>query len=144
MKEKRWLLRALFFGYLAWLLAITVFRPGFSLWALGQRGVIQTTPFREYYWWLRQGRFRPLLYLFGGNIGMFCPFGAYLAWEKPLWGLPRVTLAGLCLSAAIEGGQFLFGAGVTDVADLILNTAGTLAGAAVLRGALALRRRPNP
>lgn len=139
--RRTWFLKALFWGYLAWLLAITVFRPGFSLQELGQHGVIAMTPFREYYWWLRQGRYGLLLYLFVGNIGIFSPFGGYLAWRRPRWRLWCVSLAGAGLSAGIELGQYLFGTGVTDVADLVLNTLGAFLGAAAVRGVLALRRR---
>lgn len=113
MHEKRTnrLLAILFFLYLAWLLRITVFRPGFSLAGLGQNGVISPTPFLEYYNWLRAGVYGTACYLFFGNIGVFLPFGAYLAWRWPSLRLWQTALAGFGLSLAIEAGQYLFGTG---------------------------------
>jgi glycopeptide antibiotics resistance protein len=125
------LLDLLFWLYLLWLLRITVFRPGFSLTQLGQ-GVIAPTPFREYWVWLQQGRYGVLCYLFFGNIGAFVPFGAYVGWRRPAWRLWQVTLVGFLLSLAIESGQFLLGTGVSDVADLVLNTLGALLGGGVV------------
>ncbi|MCD8084928.1 MAG: VanZ family protein [Clostridiales bacterium] len=134
MHEKRTkrLLALLFFLYLAFLLRITVFRPGFSLTGLGQNGVVSPTPFLEYYNWLRAGVYGTACYLFFGNIGVFLPFGGYLSWRWPGLRLWQVTLAGFGLSFAIEAGQYLFGTGVSDLADLILNTLGVLLGAALL------------
>ncbi|MCD8340730.1 MAG: VanZ family protein [Clostridiales bacterium] len=143
MHEKRTnrLLALLFILYLAWLLRITVFRPGFSLAELGQHGVLSATPFREYYYWLRAGVYGTACYLFFGNIGVFLPFGAYLAWRRPNLRLWQVTLAGFGLSLAIEAGQYLFGTGVSDLADLILNTLGVFLGAALLGWGRRLWRR---
>ncbi|MCD7749858.1 MAG: VanZ family protein [Oscillospiraceae bacterium] len=132
-KRTKRLLALLFFLYLAGLLHITVFRPGFSLTGLGQNGVISPTPFLEYYHWLRTGLYGTACYLFFGNIGGFLPFGAYLSWRWPGLRLWQVTLAGFGLSFAIEAGQYLFGTGVSDLADLILNTLGVLLGAALLK-----------
>lgn len=138
MKRRSWLPEALFAVYLAALLCATVFRPGICLRELGQHGSIQTTPFLEYYWWLRQRRFGPLLYLFGGNVAAFCPFGGYLVWRRG-WSLRRAVLAGLVLSLFIEAGQYLLGTGITDLADVILNTVGAFLGAAAV--SLAQKRR---
>lgn len=140
-KRRDRMLTALFWIYIAWLLRITVFRPGFTLSALGQNGVISTTPFREYYYWLRQGRLLIAGYLFFGNIAVFLPFGGYAAWRRPRWRLWRVTLAGFTLSLTIEAGQYLLGTGVTDPADLVLNTLGALLGAALLRWGTAVWKK---
>lgn len=130
MKQRQTKLpEVLFAVYLAALLCATVFRPGLSLTGLGQNGVVQTTPFLEYYWWLRQGRFAPFLRLFGGNVAAFFPFGGYLVWRRG-WSVRSTVLAGLALSLSIEAGQYLFGTGVTDLADVILNTAGAFLAAA--------------
>lgn len=140
MKRQSRLPEVLFAVYLAALLCATVFRPGLSLQEPGRDGVIQTTPFLEYYWWLRQGRYDLILRLFGGNVAAFCPFGGYLVWRRG-WGLLRTVLAGLALSLSIEAGQYLFGTGVTDLADVILNTAGTFLAAAAMR---LVRKRRKP
>jgi len=86
-----------------------------------------------------------LLIDLAGNIVVFVPLGAALAvatWPPrsrpagrrrfdPRWWL-TVAAAGFVLSLGIEVAQFFIPTRVTDVDDVILNTLGTLAGAAVV------------
>lgn len=118
----------LFLLYLAVVLRITVFRFGFGthpLWSgrINWNLMISYLPLIESKNWSR------ILYLFGGNIIWFLPFGIYLrviaGWED-LW---KITLAGLCFSFGIEFLQYVFGTGVSELDDLLLNTFGTWAGA---------------
>lgn len=84
-----------------------------------------------------------------GNVAVFVPLGAALAaatlvgsrkrrrggfWR---WWL-KMSLAGLVLSLFIELGQLAIPGRVTDVDDVILNTAGTALGALIVWGAFRL------
>ena len=83
-----------------------------------------------------------------GNILVFVPFGFTLGitiWPAtPLTGTPSrrrklrwwgwLGLSGLLLSLVIESTQLLIPSRATDVDDLILNTLGTLLGAAIVSG----------
>ncbi len=67
-----------------------------------------------------------------GNVSMFIPVGIiYPLCFKRLDNIGRVTLAGFGLSLFIELTQLLFYERTSDVDDLILNTLGTLIGAAI-------------
>lgn len=68
-----------------------------------------------------------LLFMLLGNIIMFMPIGFFpaLLWRKWRWW--RSLLTGFCTSATIEFIQFFIGRS-TDIDDVILNTAGALAG----------------
>ncbi len=68
-----------------------------------------------------------IVYLLGGNIAWFIPIGLLLPAAiciKP-W---QAILCGAGLSILIEGSQYLFSVGVTDIDDLLLNTLGTAIG----------------
>ena len=115
--------------YLCVLLRITVFRSNFSLTGLFAGGSLQWVPFYNLYLaFINQGLFY-FLYLFLGNIIWFMPLGCLL---PVLSGagprLPKLLLAGFCLSFLIELLQYVFGTGVSEVDDLLLNTIGTAAG----------------
>lgn len=132
---QRWGLRILFLLYLAVLLRITVFRPGFGQMPPMQ-GSWNDTLFAEYLPLLQNGRWLRFVYLFVGNLVWFVPLGMAVQCRtrRRLW--PSAA-AGLALSAIIEAGQYLFGTGVSELDDLVLNTAGALIGAAAV---LLLRR----
>lgn len=68
-----------------------------------------------------------LLFMLLGNIIMFMPIGFFpaLLWRKWRWW--KSLLAGFCSSFFIEFVQFFIDRS-TDIDDLILNTAGALAG----------------
>lgn len=67
------------------------------------------------------------LFMLLGNIIMFMPIGFFpaLLWRKWRWW--KSLLTGFCASTAIEFIQFFIGRS-TDIDDVILNTAGALAG----------------
>ncbi len=63
------------------------------------------------------------------NVVLFVPLGVYL---KMLGvGSGKAILCGLGASVLLELLQFAFGLGVTDVTDVITNTAGTALGAGI-------------
>ncbi len=68
-----------------------------------------------------------IVYLVVGNIAWFIPIGFLLAYTTriKLW---LVIVCGAGLSILIEGCQYLFSVGVTDIDDLIFNTLGTAIG----------------
>lgn len=129
-KKRKIIIRTLFVVYIAVLFRITVFRSGFSPEQFMQNGTINATLFQEYIPLLQKGRWFLFLYLFVGNIIWFMPFGwGLLAFLKVrhVW---MATLCGLMLSLVIETLQYLFGTGVSELDDLVLNTTGAWAGAA--------------
>lgn len=85
---------------------------------------LQTTPFQE----IRRAFRGPwVMFLMLANIGIFCPLGFFpaLLARRPRWW--KSALVGLGCSCAIEFIQFFIGRS-SDVDDVILNTAGALAG----------------
>lgn len=83
------------------------------------------TPFREI---LRVTRGGPWLwFVLWGNIGMFAPvgFGLALLWRGKRWY--HALLLGAAFSFAIEFVQIFVGR-VSDIDDIMLNTAGTMVG----------------
>jgi glycopeptide antibiotics resistance protein len=78
----------------------------------------------------------------GLNVALFVPVGMGLAlWRR--WGVWRVVPAGLLISAAVEGAQYVLPLGrAVDVDDVLLNTIGTTIGA--LTVALVRRLAPPP
>ena len=64
-----------------------------------------------------------------GNVLGFIPLGIMLPVLRPLFARAgRTVLAGLLLSAAVEGLQLALRVGSCDIDDVILNTAGAAAG----------------
>ena len=121
----------LFFLYLIIVLRITVFRSTFSLQQLCQNGKINLTLFEGYIALLRQKNWFSFGYLFLGNILWFVPFGMYLQYMKKTKTLFCATVCGFLFSFLIETMQFVFGTGLSELDDLILNTFGTWVGAAL-------------
>lgn len=82
-------------------------------------------PFEEITRALRGGPW--VFFMMLANIGIFLPVGFFsaLLWRMPRWW--KSTLAGLFSSCAIEFVQFFIGR-VTDIDDIILNTAGAMVG----------------
>lgn len=123
--QRERVLRLLFWAYMAVLLRITVFRTGFWRGPLFLNGQINLTLFTGVYPPLiTAGRWGYILYLVGGNLVWFVPFGAYLAWRRPGLRPARLLLAGLGLSLLIETMQFVLGTGFSELDDLLLNTLG--------------------
>ena len=110
--------------YLIMLLQITVFR-------FGLHWVPLEVP--------RKTNFEPLVtlrlltpwaqfYNVVGNIVWFVPLGLALPQVFPRCRLGRTILLGALLSLTIEGLQYLFYTGITDVDDVLFNTLGAAAG----------------
>ena len=77
-----------------------------------------------------------------GNISMFIPTGIILPiLYKPLNCIWKVLLAGAGLSFAIEMIQLFFPGSVTDIDDLILNTAGVAIGYGIYKLMHSCRRK---
>ena len=89
-----------------------------------QLQTLQLRPLQEIF---RAFRGRWVMFLMLANIGIFVPVGFFsaLLWRGPRWW--KSVLAGFCASFFIEFIQFFIGRS-TDIDDLILNTAGALAG----------------
>lgn len=123
--RRRHIATALFLLYLAALLCITVVRPWSGAYQfLGGRW---NTKILVSYRPIFQTSLPLFVYLFGGNIAWFVPFGFYLAFFREV-PLRRVILCGFLLSLFIEVMQFVLGTGVSEVDDLLLNTLGSLLG----------------
>ena len=123
----------LFWIYVIALLRITVFRDDFSLSHIMTNGKLNLELFSAYIPFLRGGFIWLFIYLFVGNIVWFIPLGAYLVWKDQGRSVWRVAMVGLSLSLLIEVLQYIFGVGVTEVDDLVLNTTGALIGAVLMR-----------
>lgn len=133
-------LTLLFWIYIAVLLRITVFREDFSFDNLLQNGKINPELFTAYIPFLRGGFIGLFIYLFVGNIVWFVPLGGYLVWKYEKCSVWLAALTGFLLSLGIETSQYVFGVGVTELDDLVLNTAGAFIGAVFIRLVQKLRK----
>lgn len=129
--------RLLLMGYLAALVQIVVIRDWSSFLTLSDNAysllMLQLLPLRTTWGMMENGLWMFLYHLIG-NLIWFVPLGVLLPMAVPKWGSwRRVACFGVCLSLALEVGQFLFATGVSDVDDLILNTLGGLCGYGLLR-----------
>lgn len=131
-----------FVMFCAGLAALTLFPGGFwrlSRWGRVLQGelpllprvdlrfqleTIQWVPFLE----IRRAFRGPwVMFIMVANVGLFCPIGFFqgLLWRRTRWW--KAVGCGLAASVLIEFLQLFVGRN-TDVDDVILNTAGTLAG----------------
>lgn len=140
--KRRWkgILWVIFLLYIGVLLRITVFRSSFGSYPLCSHGQIELVPFVGLIQ-IFHNSVGMFLYLFVGNLVLFVPLGVLL----PVLTKARnaTILWGLGLSLYIEVSQYVFGTGVSEVEDLILNTAGTGIGYLIYLGARKLVRRFN-
>ena len=140
--KRRWkeILWVIFLLYIGVLLRITVFRSSFGSYPLCSHGQIELVPFVGLIQ-IFHNSVGMFLYLFVGNLVWFVPLGVLL----PVLTKARnaTILWGLGLSLYIEVSQYVFGTGVSEVEDLILNTAGTGIGYLIYLGARKLVRRFN-
>ena len=130
MKKKAgsMLIHIFFILYMLVLLRITVFRSTLSFDCLFIKGNVNLTFFESYIVLLQEREWWSLTYLFVGNIIWFLPLGIYLSWQGKIRKTWQITLFGLAVSFIIESLQFVFGTGVSDVDDLVLNAFGTWCG----------------
>lgn len=137
-RSKNIFLWSIFIVYILLLLRITLFRSDFGTHPLFRYGQVLWIPFTSTVKYFRYS-FTFFLYIFVGNIIWFVPLGMLL---PMLTGCGKwAILYSFLLSLAIETGQFIFGTGVTEVEDLILNTLGGAMGYGVLTGILSLRQK---
>lgn len=138
--KRRWkgILWVIFLLYIGVLLRITVFRSSFGSYPLCSHGQIELVPFVGLIQ-IFHNSVGMFLYLFVGNLVWFVPLGLLL----PVLTKARkaTILWGLGLSLYIEVSQYVFGTGVSEVEDLILNTAGTAVGYLIYIGVKKLVRR---
>lgn len=123
----------LFWIYIAVVLRITVFRPGFGTHAFFRDGSINLTLFLDYIPLLREGNWFRFLYLFIGNIIWFVPFGMYLQYTHGGKSILWIVCCGFLFSLVIETLQYIFGTGYSELDDLVLNTFGVWTGARLWR-----------
>ena len=131
MKRKYWL-TTLFICYLAVLLRITVFRSGFGAHGFCTDGKINLKLFEAYIPLIQTHDWDRFVYLFVGNLIWFVPLGMYVRYRKTKKGILWAAALGLVLSLLIETMQYIFGTGISELDDLILNTAGAALGALFL------------
>ena len=118
-----------FILYLAVLLRITVLRSGFSVTDAFSGGEINIVPIADLIRVFLSDK-RAFIYLFFGNIIWFVPFG-FLLKKLTKLSIIKIILLGFLLSLFIETMQYIFGMGVSEIDDLILNTIGAAIGAAI-------------
>ena len=116
-----------FIIYLAVLLRITVFRSGFSITGAFSGDEINIVPIADLIKVFLSDKCY-FVYLFFGNIIWFVPFG-FLLKRLTRLSIIKIILFGFLLSLFIETMQFIFGVGVSETDDLILNTIGVIVGA---------------
>lgn len=123
--------------YLLFLFQVTVLRIGF-----GSRNMSKVflVPFVNLFELVQCRRFGYCFYSVVGNLFWFLPLGFLLSflWQKrSLW---KVGLIGCLVSLSIEILQFLCKTGVSDIDDVLINTAGAVIGYAFYTGVLAVYR----
>ena len=131
-KTIKWLMNVVFLVYLLMLLRMTVFRNGFVDSDVFSNGSLNLVPFSDLIR-IANNDMGVFVYLALGNIVVFMPFGFFIAWYEKNVGLAVVTLWGFFLSLGIELSQYVFGTGVTEIDDIILNTLGCLLGGIIER-----------
>lgn len=123
--------------YICIVLRITVFRSGFAGNELFS-GRINLTLFLSYIPLVEGHFWRRIIYLFVGNIIWFVPNGIFMRWLYRLkW--QRILVTGFLFSLSIEIMQYLFGTGISELDDLILNTSGCMLGMCMYDGFLAVK-----
>lgn len=127
MNKNKKIILAFFFIYL-YIMSTVVFRVPIMQWLSSSRIWLQQLnliPFREMNVFInnpyRNGFFDPNIW---ANIAMFIPIGFVLTFFQQNQKPAKIILQTLVLSLTIETIQFIFGLGITDIDDLILNTMG--------------------
>lgn len=123
----------IFVLYIAVLLRLTVFRNEFLEHPLFSHGALNP-PFSCLADALAEHKYFYFIYLVGGNIVWFVPFGFLLPYltGRPR-KLPMMLLISFLFSFVIEFSQYAFGTGESEVDDLLLNTLGAAAGFLALK-----------
>lgn len=128
--------KVLFFGflfYLSMLLSVTVFRRGLFMNTTHDINIIPfdellTSSYYQMNIWGKRSAFLIFSYNVFGNILWFVPFGLLSSYIfKNMNGI-KVFLLSFLLSFSIEGMQYVFYTGISDVDDIIFNVLGGLIG----------------
>lgn len=130
-RKHQWAVHVLFAIYMLVLFKLTILREGFSFGNFMKKGTLNLSVFTGYIPFLRHRRWGHFIYLFGGNIISFIPFGAYLVYRRAKT-VPTV-ISGFLLSFFIESMQYVWGVGISELDDLILNTLGAFIGVVVVK-----------
>ena len=120
------LINILFVIYVIALFKITVFRDGFEIAGAFDYGKVNFVPFADLFH-IAAEDLKYFIYLFVGNIVWFAPIGFYMFGFRKA-SLVKTLVTGFIVSAVIETMQFIFGVGVCEIDDLVLNTLGVYVG----------------
>lgn len=127
----KWFVNVLFLIYMLVLFKLTVFRKDFQFENFMKGGTLNLSIFTEYIPFLKYHKWGHFIYLFGGNIVSFIPFGMYLWYRKRK--IITSVFFGFLLSFFIESMQYIWGVGISETDDLILNTMGVFIGALLIK-----------
>lgn len=130
MKTVKWLLSALYFSLLTYIVFFARRRDNL-IW---QDDFLNLIPFvrtiQGYHllpYMPPKGHWDYFTNLFG-NVVLFMPLPFILIVLFRITSKTRIILLGAALSAAIETTQYIFRIGIPDIDDVLLNTAGVVAG----------------
>ncbi len=128
---------AMFVLYLSYLIYLTFFDHTYGRDVIHRS--INIVPFRTIFKFLTRSDLKDILVNIAGNIAAFVPMGFLLpiAFSK-LKGFLRVLFVVLAATLSIETFQYISGAGISDIDDVILNVIGGVMGYFMMRLAVKL------
>lgn len=138
MKKK--ILILVFIIYILVLFKITVFRNTFGLFNLFSNGKLYLEPAVNLIDAYKYCTIKTFIYLFIGNIVWFIPFGFLLPAITKLSNLKIIAFAALT-SFLIEFMQYVFGTGISEIDDFILNVFGALIGLIICRLVIRIKHK---
>ncbi|RDV44944.1 VanZ family protein [Leifsonia sp. ku-ls] len=126
-RDHRVLIAGLFAVYLALLTWVVLWKLGVPSLHVGDTRAVKLVPFVA-----GDGYGVNTPFEMTANLGLFVPFGVYLALLAPTWRWWRIAGLAAVLSVGFETTQYVLAVGSSDVTDVILNTAGAVTGVALL------------
>ncbi|MGN0161326.1 MAG: VanZ family protein [Lachnospiraceae bacterium] len=128
--------KIIFVLYLLILFKITIFRKGFGENELFSGTIYAGIYFTDYLEMILEGKWFWFIYYFAGNIVWFIPLGMFLKGAgltgRDL-GWKQIIGIGCGTSIFIEVMQFIFGVGISEMEDVILNTLGAAVGIGIMQ-----------